>query len=154
MGAKVWVLRQRSGTSDDKLRSRWIPAHVRLQNSDHVFTVLMKDNRLRKVHIAQIKPHIESIDGESWPMHFEKDAEMAGDDLTAADHWIVYHIDRHRVGDHGEYEFLTKWQGYGDEDATWEPAKSFLPSYNVEFSKYFKGRKLKVDVFRDLGQRH
>ena len=70
----------------------------------------MKDNRLRKVHIAQIKPHIESIDGESWPMHFEKDAEMAGDDLTAADHWIVDHIDRHRVGDHGEYEFLTKWQ--------------------------------------------
>ena len=64
------------------------------------------------------------------------------------------HIDRHRVGDHGEYEFLTKWQGYGDEDATWEAEKSFLPSYKFEVAKYCKHHhKLKVDVVRHLGER-
>ena len=42
---------------------------------------------------------------------------------------------QHRVRS-GEYQFLTRWKGYREEDDTWEPLSNFFHRYSSDLVKY------------------
>ena len=83
-------------------------------------------------------------------MFFHKRTNI--DPEAQIDEWIVEKILRHRVIQGGELQFLTKWVGFDEKSATWEPVKSFIHRYNSDFAKYCQEKNLRIDISKYLSQ--
>ncbi|CAL8129502.1 unnamed protein product [Orchesella dallaii] len=53
----------------------------------------------------------------------------------SSDQYIVERILRKRIGATGEAEYFLKWQGYSDNENTWEPAGHINADLILEFEK-------------------
>ena len=145
-GQHVWVLRPER---HDKLSSWWTGPHVLIKQVGPDTWEVDVGNKLRVVHIAQMKPWFAPVVGEPYPLHHHMLTEE-GDDLAAVDEWIVDKIISHRKKPDGSVEFLTRWQGFKPEDDTWEPAKHFLQKVSIDWLKYCKEHKIDFTVMQHL----
>ena len=64
--------------------------------------------------------------------------------------WVVEKIHKHRRNGDGKLEFLTKWEGYTEEDNTWEPVDSFIHRYNNELVGYCQRHNLPINLMEYL----
>jgi len=119
VGSKVWILRPRP-LGANKVLTWWTGPHKVLQQvGERTYTIDMGGNQKRDCHTSQMKLHQPPMDGPEWPMHYTK-GEVAEEEQDPDD-FDVESIIRHRRGKKGELEFLVRWEGYGEEEDTWEP---------------------------------
>ena len=104
-------------------------------------------NKLRVVHVAEMKPWYAPVFGPSWPLHHHVLTESV-DEAAQPDEWEVEKILKHRRKADGSYEFLTRWQGFEPEDDTWEPAKNFLQRVSIDWLAYCKRHKVDFTVMQ------
>ena len=88
------------------------------------------------------------MEGDKLPLHFLR--HTLGEELEAEDEWVVDSILKHRVGEDGKLQFLTKWEGCPDNDATWEPVGHFFHRYSFPFVQYCKLHKIVFDATQYL----
>ena len=68
------------------------------------------------------------------------------------DTWEIDETVGHRVK-LGVDEFLTKWKGFGDEEAQWLPVENFLFHYRSELVRYAKAKGLgNIPVLQKLSE--
>ena len=72
------------------------------------------------------------------------------DELLGRDEYEVEKFVAHKKTAKG-YSFLVKWEGYPDEENTWEEPDVFLPTFCKPWADYCKKKKLKVDLLDCLG---
>ena len=150
VGDWVWALRPRSSPQTGKLDTRWVgPVKVLKRVGDMSYVVGIKPNKTFDVHASHLKPCYEGeykdklLDLYYFPSTHE---EMG----LAPDEWNVKDILRHRTKPDGTLEFLTHWEGYPAEEATWEPADHFIPRYCYEWVQYCQKKGIKVDIIKYL----
>jgi hypothetical protein len=151
-GDKVWYLRPRSlGTN--KTQSWWLgPCVVKARTGLASYVIEERPGFEHTAHRSQLKPHVEDpMEGDKLPLHFFR--RTLGDELEAPDEWVVDRIIRHRVGSDGKLQFLTRWEGYSDSDATWEPVGHFFHRYSFPFVQYCKQHKIAFDAAQYLSTR-
>ena len=64
---------------------------------------------------------------------------------TDPDEWSVDKVVKHRKKN-GRWEFLTKWEGFDESDATWEPVDNFINKYCYEFVAYLRKHRISLDM--------
>ena len=68
------------------------------------------------------------------------------------DTWEIDEIVGHRV-QRGVDKFLTKWKGFGDEEAQWLPVENFVFHYSSELVRYAKAKWLgNIPVLQKLSE--
>ena len=148
-GDKVWYLRPRSlGTN--KTQSWWLgPCLVKARTGLASYVIQERPGFEHSAHRSQLKPHIEDpMEGDKLPLHFFR--RTLGEELEAEDEWVVDRILKHRVGEDGKLQFLTKWEGFAETDATWEPVGHFFHRYSFPFVQYCKLHKIVFDAAQYL----
>jgi len=60
--------------------------------------------------------------------------------------WNVEIILRHRLDRNCKIEFLVRWEGYCQDEDTWEKPEAFLPQFSRPWATYCKGKKLNLNV--------
>jgi transposase InsO family protein len=148
-GDKVWYLRPRSlGTN--KTQSWWLgPCLVKARTGLASYVIEERPGFEHSAHRSQLKPHIEDpMEGDKLPLHFFR--RTLGEELEAEDEWVVDRILKHRVGEDGKLQFLTKWEGFAETDATWEPVGHFFHRYSFPFVQYCKLHKIVFDAAQYL----
>ena len=146
---QVWVLRPKR---HEKLSTWWCGPHVLKKQVGADTWEVDVGNKLRVVHVAQMKPWYAPVIGPSWPLHHHVLTESA-DEAAQPDEWEVEKILKHRRKADGSYEFLTRWQGFAPEDDTWEPAKNFLQRVNIDWLAYCKRHRVDFTVMQHMQQR-
>ena len=53
-----------------------------------------------------------------------------------------------QVGPSGNVEFKIHWQGFSEQEATWEPWYHFFPGYNEVVTKYCGRKGVPLDLAR------
>ena len=147
VGETVWVLRPRH-VGTDKLLSWWIgPCPIVAQKGLDSMVVEIKPGHERAVHTSQLKEFREDQhSGRPVPLHFVKPTEA---DLgVEIDEWEVEKVLEHKVGEDGQLWFLTKWAGF--DAPTWEPIGNFVHRYSLDWAKYCKTQRLRVDIVKHL----
>ena len=98
----------------------------------------------------QLKPYIGEVFDTQKGTHIFH--EMSGYQplQMGMDEWEVDTILKHRVGQQGQLEFLTKWEGSPPGEETWEPARNFISRYCYELIKYIQDHRLVVDLGKEL----
>jgi hypothetical protein len=144
----VWVLRPREGSSNNKVASFWSGPHRVLRRTGaHTYDIDM-GVKTRTVHIDDLKPHLPSPTGPSWPLHYiESKVEGEG---SLADEWNVSKILRHRTTPRGVLEFLTAYEGYDESEAQWETVDAFVPRYVEPWVEYCRKHKLSCDLIEHV----
>ena len=140
---KVWYRRPEG--SGDKLDSRWLgPAIVLERVGENSYEIQIAEKRTIRAHASFLKPYIEDVfNGQPKPIFYHQ--RTVPDAEAAPDEWIVDKILNHRVRN-GETQFLTKWEGYGAEEAVWEPIGNFFQQYNSEAVRYAQEHNLNVNL--------
>ena len=72
---------------------------------------------------------MDVFNGDPKPLYYHQ--RTVPDPEAAPDEWNVDKILDDRKRD-GKLEFLTKWEGYGAEEAVWEPIGNFFQRLNSE----------------------
>ena len=145
-GDWVWVARPKTGVTGHKLNTSWIgPAKVLQRVGRSTYKVQVKPNHALEVHLDQLKRHIpDGITGRTYKLFHHQMTQPPEE--AAIDEWNVEAILEHRRGRNGKWEFLTLWEGWGPEEATWEPMGHFIHGYNFPWVAYCKGKGL----FREI----
>ena len=146
---KVWVLRPRP-MGVEKTATWWIgPCQVVQKLSNHTYKIQVGETRTRDIHVSQLKRHHPPLAGPHWPLFFTQETPLDGHGLQ--NDFLVEKILRHRLNkDNNTSEFLVKWDGYGEEECTWEPPSSFLPVFSQPWAAYCRSHHLRVDVVGNL----
>ena len=149
-GQTVWYRRPEG--SGDKLDSRWLgPATVLHRVGENSYELRITEDRTIRAHTSFMKPYVPDVyNGEPKPLYFHQ--RTVPDPDAAPDEWNVDTILDHREKD-GKFEFLTKWEGYGTEEASWEPIGNFFQRFNCEAIRYAKQHNQPLDVTKYLSDR-
>ena len=143
---KVWDLRP---DRKDKLSSWWTGPHVLIRQLGASTWEVDVGNKLRSVHVAQMKPWYPPLVGPSTPLHHHMLTEES-DETVSPDEWLVDKIIAHRKKADGSLELLTRWKGFKPEDDTWEPARHFLQKVSIDWLYYCKAKKIDFTVMQHL----
>ena len=137
--SKVWYRRPLG--SADKLASRWLgPCIVVGKEGEYSYLIENKEDNVIKAHRIFLKPDLEDkVYGKPLEHFFHK--RVVQDTEGFPDEWIVERILGHRKVS-GKWQFLTKWEGFHEKDAQWEPVGSFIHRYSAELVRYCKERGL------------
>ena len=103
----------------------------------------------REVHLSQLKPYVEDVVGRSWPLYYTAVDDGSGVETTPGE-YNVEKIVAHKSTKTGGLQFLVKWEGYNEEENTWEDPEAFLPRYCKPWAKYCRQKGLKVDILKYL----
>ena len=145
VGSKVWVLRPRP-IGANKVLTWWTGPHKVLQQvGERTYTIDMGGGRKRDCHTTQMKMHRPPVEGPEWPMHYTK-GEAVEEEEQDPDDFDVEKILRHRRNKKGELEFLVRWEGYGEEEDTWEPPSNFMQRVCAPWVEYCKGNGLNFSI--------
>ena len=146
VGDKVWYLRpENSGT---KIDSRWLgPAVIVEQNGDSSYHIKLHEKKIMAVPTKFLKPYVEDTTTETpIPLFFHKRTTVSEE--GEVDEFLVEKIVAHKV-EGGKLKFLVKWEGYGEEEQSWETADKFLQGINGFWRRYCEDNKLKVDLVQE-----
>ena len=146
---KVWY--RRPENSGDKLDSRWLgPATIEERIGENSYEVRLNDDKVIRAHVSCIKPYVwDKFSGNPKPMYFHQ--RTVPDPDAAPDEWRVEKILDHRWKN-GKWEFLVKWEGFGEQEAGWEPANSFFHRYNSDVIDYASRNDLDLNVTKFLSK--
>ena len=146
-GQRVWYRRPEG--SGDKLDSRWLgPAVVLDRVGENSYDVRIAENRTIRAHTSFLKPYrTDEFNGQPKPIFWHQ--RTVPDAEATPDEWNVNEVLDHRVRK-GEMQFLTQWEGYGANEAVWEPIGNFFHRYNPEPIRYAKKRRIPLHVTKYL----
>ena len=147
LGDIIWY--KRPENSGNKIDSRWIgPGVVKAREGERSYLIEIKPGVQMKAHRSFLKPYTEpEVQGRGVPLYFYRRTEPEEDAMP--DEWEVEKIVAHRKRG-GEWEFLTKWEGYSEGEETWEPAKNFIHRISEEFVRYCTTKKLSLNWLEEL----
>jgi hypothetical protein len=148
IGDKVWYRRpEKSGT---KLDTRWIgPVLITGRQGDSSYLIEVKDGVIIKAHRTFLRPYVDDIFlGRPTPLFFHQ--RTPADTDAEIGEWKVDKVLEHRVKSDGTYEFLTLWEGFPRDEATWEPPGHFIHRYSSDFFNYLSDKKLNLDLAKYL----
>jgi hypothetical protein len=140
---------RRPEKSGSKLDSRWIgPAVVRAREGERSYVIEIKEGVEMKAHRSFMKPCFnDNCLGQAVPLFYHKRTIL--DPEAQADEWIVDKILKHRKKD-GQWEFLTKWQGFDTESATWQKLGNFFHRLNSDLIEYAQKNNLNLNITHEL----
>ena len=147
VGQRVWVVRP---DRHQKLASWWTGPHVVKRQVGRDVWMVDVGNKERAVHRQQMKAWVPTPVGRQWELHHHQLTEADGGDTSGMDEWNVERIIRHRRKADGSWEFLTRWEGYGEDDDCWEPASSFLQRVNLPWLRYCRQHGIDFKVMDHL----
>ena len=143
IGDKVWVIRPKGFSSQDKFKTRWIgPGIIVERPRANSYVVQVEPNRIISAYRDQLKPWIEdTITGNSYPLFFHRGrSQFSG---LEGSQEVVQKIVAHRLKD-GQLQFHTLWEGTGED--TWEPAENFIDGVCEPWLKYCKEKGLQIPI--------
>ena len=145
VGEWVWMARPRTGVTGHKLNTSWIgPGKVIQRIGKDTYKVQIKPSRIMEVHRDQLKRHIPDVITGKTSKLFHHQLTQPPEE-AGMDEWNVEAILAHRRRN-GKWEFLTHWEGWGPEEASWEPVNHFFHRYSYPWVAYCKGKGL----FREI----
>ena len=147
VGDQVWY--KRPENSGEKLDSRWVgPGVVKAREGERSYLIEIKPGMTMKAHRSFLKNYYEpQVAGRGVPLFYFKRTEA--EEEAMPDEWEAEAILAHRKKG-GEWEFLTKWVGYSEDESTWEPAKNFIHRVSGELIRYTCDKKVPLDWPREL----
>ena len=103
----------------------------------------------REAHASDMKPYFceEDTDPLGELFHFLPTYRPV--EVTPGE-WDLDKVLRHRKGPDGKLQFLTRWEGAGPNEETWEPVSNFINRYCYELVQYCKNNKLSLDLVQYL----
>ena len=145
-GDLVWV-RNSAGDTFDKLDVLWTgPCEIlHRYGSTGRYQVALPQGA-EDVHMERFKPYLPPISGNPIPCLYFKPHPK----LPETDDYVVKDIIAHRFKG-GQHQWRVRWKGYGSEDDTWEPAKSFVGLVQQDWLKWNKEHNINLtleDVIR------
>ena len=153
IGDFVWFRRPPSLTADKTL-PRWVgPCPVVERSGQRSYVVEIKPGVLQNVARNQLKRfRNESPEGQNFPLHFFRLTPQ--EEIGHEDEWQVEKILKHKATKKG-FMFFTKWEGYPESEATWEPVNHFFHRYSAPFVNYClaNGLQDRVEVLSHLSKR-
>ena len=122
VGSKVWY-RPEPRPGRDKLEPTWKGPGIVLERvGNHSYVVEVKKGKRQDAHRSQLRPHVEdTYNGNPFPLHYFSGTAPLVDDL-APDELIPEKVVEHGRDVTGELKLKIRWEGYGPEGDTWEPA--------------------------------
>lgn len=144
---RVWYRRPEG--SGDKLDSRWLgPAIVLERVGENSYELQITETKTIRAHTSFMKPYVMDVfNGNPKPLFYHQ--RTVPDPDATPDEWIVDKILDHR-GQDSDLQLLTKWEGYGADEAIWEPIGNFFPRFNADAIRYAKQHGLPLDVTKFL----
>ena len=134
------------------LRPNWVGPHrVRVREGECSYR-LWTGQREYGAHVSLMKRYLgPGFGGKPLPLSYERLTRKSKIDETP-DTWEIDEIVGHRVK-RGVDEFLTKWKGFGDEEAQWLPVENFVFHYSSELVRYAKAKGLgNIPVLQKLSE--
>ena len=114
------------------------------QNGDSSYHIKLHEKKIMAVPTKFLKPYVEDTTTETpIPLFFHKRTTVSEE--GEVDEFLVEKIVAHKV-EGGKLKFLVKWEGYGEEEQSWETADKFLQGINGFWRRYCEDNKLKVDL--------
>ena len=95
-----------------------------------------------------LKPYTQETTSTKTVPLFYHHRTMGVDDGDVSD-FIVDEVLGHKV-EKGVLMFKTKWEGYGEDETTWEKIGQFVSGINVPWKKYCEKHGLKIDLVHDF----
>ena len=147
-GDKVWY--RRPENSGGKMDTRWIgPARVVAREGQESYLIELLEGVIKKAPRRFLKAFVEDkFNGEPIPMFYHR--RTVTDPHVHPDEYIVDKIIGDRVRPDGSREYLTKWMGESEEDATWEPINAFVSRYNSDWVAYCARKKILPEIYKGL----
>ena len=146
-GQRVWYRRPEG--SGDKLDSRWLgPALVLCRVAENSYEIQITEDRTIRAHTSFMKPYVtDAFVGQPKPLFFHQ--RTVPDPDATPDEWNVHRILDFR-GEGATLEYLVHWEGYGAEEAVWEPIGHFFQRFNCEAIRFAKEKGIPLDVTKFL----
>ena len=144
-GDKVWVRNSKLRTKSTKLDPLWCCPCEIIERVAHTgrYRVALPQGE-DDVHLEDMKPYVTSIEGKAIPCLFYQPKNV----LPTCDSHMVDKILAHRSRN-GRHEWKVRWQDYGPERDTWEPASSFVGFIQKDWKEWNKDNKIILN-FHDL----
>ena len=93
------------------------------------------------MHMDNFKPYLSPPDGKAIPCHYFQPRPK----LPETDDYVVQKILDHKV-DRGIHYWKVRWKGYGPEEDSWEPARSFMGYIQEDWKVWNKQHKISVPL--------
>jgi transposase InsO family protein len=141
-GDKVWVKNTKQRTQHSKLDPLWTgPCEIleRMGNTGRYKVGL--PTGIESVHMDCFKPYMATPSGKAIPFLYYKPRK----DLPETDEYIVEKILEHKI-EKGVPLWKVRWKGYGPEEDSWEPAKSFVGFIQQDWKKWNKQHGVNIPL--------
>ena len=155
IGSWVWVMRPREDhLAAAKLIPRWFLAQIiRREGHDSYVVRVRPHGPERAVHVNQLKIFVpDPLFGDPVELIFERQLSPE-DAVREVGEFDVEQIIRHRppsCSPNKEWNFLVKWRGYPEEEATWENVSAFLPQFCSPWRDYCKSHGILGEITQHL----
>ena len=154
VGDKVLVERPKEHRKgQDKLNTIWEgPVLVAEINGPHTITAQVGPTKRKALHLDQVKSFLEDLFGRPTPLYWtakQKTAAKASEGLE--DSYDVDKILDDKVDKNGVHKFLVRWEGYGEEEDSWEPPSQFFPGLCLPFVEYAQEKGISFEMSKFLG---
>ena len=154
VGDKILVERPKEHRKgQDKLNTIWEgPVLVAEINGPHTITAQVGPTKRKALHLDQVKSFLEDLFGRPTPLYWtakQKTAAKASEGLE--DSYDVDKILDDKVDKNGVHKFLVRWEGYGEEEDSWEPPSQFFPGLCLPFVEYAQEKGISFEMSKFLG---
>ena len=145
MDMRCWV---RRAVVANKVQVIWLGPHIVQKQVGKDTWRINLGGHVRVCHRSQLKEYHGTPVGAAWPLHYTRTLDN-DEETLGHDEWDVRETLRHRRRGN-VVEFPIWWAGSSRDDASWEPAASFLPRYNLLWADYCRKHKINLNVLEHL----
>ena len=147
-GDRCWVLKPPSSEKEQAIYHG--PCEIARVDGPTSYHVRIGEGHARDCSVEQLKPYYPPLIGKPWPLYYTR--HDLGANPADPDEWVSDKIIAHRKQDpskkDGIPQWKTTWVGFPKSHATWEPASSFLPTFNSDWVAYNKKNAVEMDISR------